>query len=360
MNYLKYFITEIKILSLFTLVIFVVAISAQQDFTSVTDEQLFFFLKQWPECQVNEEAKEACNSKSSKVRSASPRTKRNFLTVINDYQEVAMKAGSDPDDAQEKTAKNLSDFLTKEFSIEVPKEIDANNYPELAKFIKKYGLPNIFTKKAEQNKEYFENYSYGTVSNLPNFFLKGSDINRIINAERARRCIEINNLDQLDVPRKYLGKIGDLWRVFAEKIKPLTESRVISLLEIQQLTTLAEETGFRDWNEDNWRYDKNNSKFTCIDTEDNSFAIGRIRGVEGMDLPFHCKANYVMSLLTFEEYMEPKAQEWLIHRIEELINSPEGIAEDKPLFANKKYDDPEIDFEKVKEEFEKLRSNAPE
>ncbi len=341
---MKKFKLNVKIFSFIILAISTISIFAHQDFNTVTDEQLFFFLKQWPECNINEDTKKACNDEMSKVSGASPRSKHNFFQIINSYQDVAIKAGNNPDEAQRKTEDDLSNFLKTEFRVDVPEEVDSKEYPELVKFIRKYGLPHIFCKEAGKYKENIKHVHYGIVKDLPDFFLKDDDIARIINAERMRRCIHVNKLDQLDVPKKYLGKVGDSWRVFAEKINSPGE-KMISLKETQQLATLAEEIGFGDWGT-NWSHDDNN-KFVCFDTEDFSF---RYWGRKD------CKVKSLMALgYNFLKYMEVEAQEWLIERIKKLKNCAEDISGDISLDSNTKYDDPEIDFEEVKKEFESLK-----
>lgn len=353
---MKKFKLNFNVFGFIILIISTISIFADQNFNTLSDEQLFFFLQQWPECKVNEDTKDACDNERLKVRYGSPRIKHSFFEVINSYKNVAIKAGNNPDEAQQKTENDISHFLNTEFSVDIPEEIDQDKYPELVKFIKKYGLPRIHNKEIEKFKEDISKRSYGMVKGLPQFFLKGNDIDRAINAVRMKRCIEINNLDQLDVARKYIGKVdGDDWKIFAEKIN-LQEGKVISLTQIQQLAKLAEETGFRDWN-NNWLYDENNKK-VCIDTEDSSFIWAKYVGYKGIDLPRHCKANYVISLWALSGYMEIEAQKWLSARIKELVESSEGVAEDKPLCVNKKYDDPEINFKKVRREFEELRYQA--
>lgn len=363
-KFLKFHFFNSILLSWIIVIIPSIQIFANQDYDSVTDEQAYFFLKQWPECTASEDTKKACNDEMSKVRNASPRVKRTFFQVIDSYQGVAIKAGNNSDQAKKKTEDDLSNFLKTEFSVDVPEEVDPEKYPELIKFIKKYGLPHIFAKEAKKFEMSINRDYITKVEELPNFFIKGSNIARIINAERIRRCIEVNNLDQLDVPKKYLEKVGNLWRIFAERIDPsYCSGEKFSLKETQQLTILAEETGFRDWDRYNFRRDEHN-KLICIDTENNSFKnrLGyenvktySVNKTQGIKLPPNCKANYVMYLWDdFHDRMNAEAQEWLKHRIEELLHSPEGTAEDTPIFANKKYDDPEIDFEKVKEELKEL------
>ncbi len=339
--YLKYF--NSKIILIFSVVLLTAFNTfTTQDFTTVTNEQVLHFLKQWPECTVNKNTKRACNKEITDLKSTSLRKRRNFFQIVNSYQDVAILAGKTPEEAQKKTEKDFTTFFKTEFSADVPGEVDPQKYPELVKFIRKYGFPRIYCKEAEKYKESIEYRNYGVAKDFPSFFLKNTDIDRIINAERMRRCIEIHNLDQLDVPQKYLGKVGNTWRVFAENINS-PRGKIISLKETQQLAKVAEETGFSDWRT-NWNYDDNN-KFVCIDTENSSFYCWR-----------DCKLDSLITLWRhFHTHMEKEAQGWLVRRIEELENSPEGKAQITSLNINTKYDDPDIDFEKVKEEFAELK-----
>jgi hypothetical protein len=186
---------------------------------------------------------------------------------------------------------------------------------------------------------------------LSNVWLKGTEIERVINAHRMQNCIEKNNLYLLGVAQKCVGMVDGQWKVFAENIV-VPGGKHITLELVKQLIVLAEETGFRDWNS-NWVWNTS-GKLICIDTEDNSFLIGRHRGVKGMEISAHCKFNYVASLNIWANSMDEEAREWFQTRINELLNSVEGLQEDKPLPFNTKYDDPNagIDFQKVKEEYQ--------
>jgi len=85
-----------NVFSFIIFIISIISIFADQNFNTLTDEQLFFFLRQWPECDVNESTKKACNNEISKVHGALPRTKRSFFQMINSYKDIAIKAGNNP------------------------------------------------------------------------------------------------------------------------------------------------------------------------------------------------------------------------------------------------------------------------
>ena len=229
--------------------------------------------------------------------------------------------------------------------------------PEFDKFAQKF----IFSQSEKMKQEVarcqedfdcnkaFQNVWTDTVRGLPSIYFKGNDISRVINADRMRRCIEVNGLTLLGVAHKYVGKTENGWQVFAEKISSPNGTH-ISLELVKQLVKLAEETGYRDWNS-NWFWD--GSKLVCIDTDSDGFTIGMHRGVKGMEIPNHCKFNYVASLKVWESSMREDARDWFYNRLNELVNSTEGLQVDVPLPFNTKYDDPNVgfDFEQVKKEF---------
>ncbi len=197
----------------------------------------------------------------------------------------------------------------------------------------------------------------GMIEELPDVWIKGSNIRRIINAERLSNCINEHNLDLLGVAPKCLEEIGGRWWVFAEHIESGDDIK-ISLKLIQQLVVLAEQTGYMDWrnpqtNENNWLWDVVQHKLVCIDTENQSFLRGNLRKIS---LPEYCLFNYVYSLLVWYYYMEPAAQQWLYEYLNKLAKIPAALAPvktiDIPLPWNTKYDNADsIDFEKVKTEY---------
>ena len=244
--------------------------------------------------------------------------------------------------------------------------------PEFDKFVQHYGLVNAGKlgqrildcqsnpecAKALNQFQYDHN---GMIRELPGIWIKGAlancalDIPRAINARRLQNCIARHNLYLLGVASKCIGQVNGQWRVFAQHIN--SSSFSVSLELIQQLVLLAEETGYRDWN-NNWIWDSSQRKLICIDTEDNSFIVGKYRGIEGRnDIPNHCIFNYVVSLCIWEDYMVPEAQQWFYKQLYKLSKSPKALAQvtpiDYPLAWNTKYDDPAegIDFQKVKAEY---------
>ena len=222
---------------------------------------------------------------------------------------------------------------------ELPTRFNFQDYPELAKFIKVYRCS-------------LDIESLGKEADGKEFFLKGDDIERIINVERMKKVFEKHGLDHLDVAQKCLFKDGDWLKVASLNINRKKHSEKLTLTEIQQLVKFAEETGYRDWAR-NIGYNQQD-KLTLFDTEDNSFLVGRYQEIEGIDLPQHCKALYILNLYPFKSQMDSEAQAWFEKKMNEAINSDEAKAEDTPLPWNTKYDDEKIDFEKVKSEHKEL------
>lgn len=215
---------------------------------------------------------------------------------------------------------------------------------DFEKFVKKHQPPEPLRSEIERHKQVLAESVYPRIKEIPDIIRKPSDISRVINAERMRRCMEMFNLDQLGVAQKYFYKVGDSWEVLARYVTGIEPHPVrqpyLKLVQVQQLAKFAEETGFRDWTS-NWRFDMQ-GKFTCIDTEDGSFA-GRFPNTrEGS------KAEFVGRLTGYQQVMEPEAFTWLQGRITALESRPEGTARCSTLMDNTKFDDPEINIANVK------------
>ncbi len=224
---------------------------------------------------------------------------------------------------------------------------------EFKKFEAKFAPPEEIKELLNNNKEIISKKNFGTITGTngtPVVIIKGGDIRRIINAERLRRCIEENNLRLLAVAKKYYHE----GKVFAEKIDAVRpdDQQLFTLEQIQQLTLLAEKTGYRDWDR-NIIIDKQTGKIVFIDTEDDSFLSGMYQIIDETT-PMNCKAQYALSLYILGPMMDQEAQQWLINHVEHLMSSPEGLAEDTPLPYSTKYDSPDINMEKVLEQFRKI------
>ncbi len=237
-------------------------------------------------------------------------------------------------------------FASAGLSADLPVKVDAAQYPNLAKFVKTYRCSDSVEK-------------LGAAADKNEFFLKDDQVERIVNAQRMKRLFEKEGLDHLDVAEKCLFKDGDLLKVASLDIKRKQHKEKLTLTEVKQLVKFVQETGFRDWIGGNIGYNQQD-KLVLFDTEDNSFAIGMVHGIAGMDLPDHCKVTYILNLMQFRSQMEPEAKAWFMDRVNEAINSPEQKVKETPLPWNTRYDDGKMDFEKVKKEHQELNRKLNE
>jgi len=214
---------------------------------------------------------------------------------------------------------------------------------EFEKFVKKFA-PSADVCKAIEDAEEIKYKGFCFIKSSPALYAKDENIDRIINAYRMREYIQRNNLDRLTVPEKCIYKVdGKRWVVFANVVKYGSwQRRSIGLEEAKQLATLTEELGYKDWHLNNVVRDSCNNTLAVIDTEDRSFFANRF--VE--EIPKAYKARCVSTLSRLNYAMDEPAKEWLANREEYLRNS---------VSSPTKYDDSDIDFEKVKEEYKEIR-----
>lgn len=243
-------------------------------------------------------------------------------------------------------------------------EINSETYPELSKFVIKHRCPAGIEKMIVEQLTYKDTMNQSFL-NLPYIFIKGAAFDRLINAERMKRCIEMNYLDCLSVAQKYLYKNGDFWGVAALRVDTQDCLLALSLAEVQQLFILAMETGYRDWKFHcdihqkqyrNLMYDKQGC-IVCIDTEDLSFEIIGHCHYWPTVVPHDCKANYAMSLLYHKDYMQPEAKAWIENKVVEVLKQADAFTKCLSLPLNTKYDDPNINIKSVKKEFKRYMHN---
>ncbi len=245
--------------------------------------------------------------------------------------------------------------------------IDAKLYPNLARFVHKHQLPESFAEhlEKEQGLKFIPGLKTKPqkLTTLPLYF-KRDDVERVINADRMKNCITAHKLDHLTVPRKYIEKRDGAWCVFSEEIKgtplckavsgyddewnlllideaktkDLTSSlkSVLSVKVMRQLFILVKETHFWDWGvpgQCNWMFTLSGGKLslTCIDTESQSFDPE----IETEDL-----------LNDTFEFFEDFLTESVKTELQDFIND----TSDAPKALSNPYNDPVIDFDKVKEE----------
>lgn len=168
------------------------------------------------------------------------------------------------------------------------------------------------------------------------FYLKDNDISRMLNAQRLKNCIKEHNLHQLRVPNKYLQKINGEWTIIAEEITRNNSNSKIDKETAQQIATLIKETGFADWHANNFL------EGAFIDTEERSFL--RVYGTRR----YHFALG---SLFKLSQYFSPEASTYL-GRVHQESRASVPPADEVP--PPEKYDDHDINFAKVAEEFEEL------
>ena len=239
-------------------------------------------------------------------------------------------------------------------------DIDAQLYPDLAKFAKKHRCPAAI-EKIILDQLSLKDRMINHYQNSLFIVIKGQTFDRLVNAERMRKCIECHHLDLLTVSQKYLYRDGSSWGVAALQADTQDCAVNLSLPEVKQLFTLAMETGYRDWKLDlgaddkdyrNFFYDENGC-IICIDTEDLSFRVMGHDHVWPQYVPHTCKANNAMSMLYYKDCMQPEAAAWVTKKAEEILKSSDAFKECLSLPFNTQYDDPALNIEKVKSDFAK-------
>jgi hypothetical protein len=231
---------------------------------------------------------------------------------------------------------------------------------ELAKFVKKYTPPKTVCTLIELHAKSIVKQKNGPIEQFPGFYIKGTDLARIINAERMHTCIKRHNLNCLDVAQKYVYPINGTLYVFARTVD-LGKNRnkpKITIEEARQLATLVEETGYKDLSLQNV-IRNTDGKLVIIDTEDRSF-LGYQYDADTDSTPW-CKLQFLANLLRHVAgissqskhrlILEDEAKQWLENRYS-LYKSKrvEMVKYTPPLPYMTHFDDPDIDFELVKKE----------
>jgi len=182
--------------------------------------------------------------------------------------------------------------------------------------VQKYAPPKEMAQLLEEHKKVIKKDFIDASKNgeYCGLFIKGSELSRVVHAERMRQCIKNHKLDSLDVPKKYIYDVDGHWIVIAQCVRYEVKPLKLQLNEVQQLAILAEETGFIDWKLDleglsNW-VRSYSGKLICLDTENLSFLGTNI-----------CKAFCVENLLNYPSIMTEEAIVWLKDRVDFLETS---------------------------------------
>jgi len=222
---------------------------------------------------------------------------------------------------------------------------------DLELFLEKFAPPKELRDLIEKNKADIK-FEYILKGKTTSWICKGNGlkaVSRIINAWRCNKLIEKYNLDCLGVPSKYAYAInGQIW-VFAEYIKS-AEFSLITLEEAQQLAEFSEKAGFRDW-----RVEKScfhniirsyfDKKLIIFDSEDQTFNISPFFPMT--NFMFHRPLDIENWLETYEDSLRKKYKQCFEERHSK---DPEW---QNSIINSTEYDDPKIDFEKVKQQLRK-------
>ena len=254
--------------------------------------------------------------------------------------------------------------------------VDVILYPDLAQFIKKYSCSFDLGKRSEfvqATQNYFQgldeqkitpyqnsamyqqagffnrngagrhNFSAVSGNLVPvahetQFFIKGSEIDRVINAERLKVYLKKKGFHNFKVAPECLHYTGQSVEILSPAIKLGNQDKKISLDEIQKIWQIAVDTGYWDWQFGrNWMRDHQDN-LVCVDTEDISFLFAKeIADDRAKEIMSRSKINRLGSLFMFYKgSMDQAAYNWLDKKIDEydglreIINSGSKKYEKQP------------------------------
>jgi len=219
----------------------------------------------------------------------------------------------------------------------IPGKFDEKKYPNLAKFVVMHRCSSELEAHRDQH------------------FLKGDQIDRIINAERMKSVIEQEKLDLLEVPHKCLAKKSDGdYEVLSKKIERQNpENNELSLVEVQQLFEVSQITGFIDWSSSNVMRSLS-GKIAFCDLEDGSFMSRDLKKIKSQ-LSDAFSWSFLTGYMTPVFRFNDDVKKWIINKHKELESSFfTGNKSVRALKINRSYDK-KIDFEKVKQELADLK-----
>lgn len=224
--------------------------------------------------------------------------------------------------------------------------------PVLEKLAQKHCPPAHVIKCIEKNKKRIMELRYdrgngqimqpfGYLKECPDVYFKGTRIDRLVNAERMRKCIEQYNL-KLKVIRKYIYNIDGTWIVLADRVDVCHDSFELTLQECQDIYELAKRTAYFDWNFTcNWMRDTQGA-LVCCDTENGSFCKETSSFKWVYNYLHECIGMFWNTIVTDQKIIEYAQQK------KEDMKGFEGRLTITPLHEQTQYDDPELDFEEVK------------
>lgn len=172
----------------------------------------------------------------------------------------------------------------------------------------------------------------------------GHSIERVINAVRLRNCIAQKKLQRLTVPQKYIYEFDGIWMCIAEGISPAQTEEQFTLEEVQELATIAEETGYSDWHVGNVQRTSDGT-IAIIDTENRSFRWPR--WCTRSTAACICRPNSN----SLNPRMQPAAKAWIRDHYNDirLVSFIKNICRPALLPQASRFDDADIDFEAAKD-----------
>lgn len=230
--------------------------------------------------------------------------------------------------------------------------VDAILYPDLAQFIKTYSCSFDLGKRSEfvqATKNYFKDlddkqikpyqnskmyqqagffnrdkqgrHQFSAVSgnlvpvaNETQFFIKGSEIDRVINAERLKSYLRRKGFGNFKVASECLHYTGQSVEILSPLIKLGNQDTKISLDEVKQILQIAQDTGYWDW-----QFGKNLMRdhlghLVFVDTEDISFSCGKEipLSLSGIDEMRRSKIDKIVQIfMSYQDAMNDEAKNWL-------------------------------------------------
>lgn len=206
--------------------------------------------------------------------------------------------------------------------------------------------------KEFQNQDFVDNDITKIDNYMSNIYDKDNQISRLLNAIEMKKQIKLHKLNLLDMADKRIVYINGRWKILAEKIDPsvLLSANSISIDLIKEILTFRQRTGYSDW-KDNWRFNTDTKKLTCIDTE---------------DLSFSANLTLKSSITQWKKYMDKNALEYFKKNYKEKSIFQQlpllSLLDDNETNNENKYNqtnDDTINIQKVRVELEKKQLLKP-
>ena len=176
---------------------------------------------------------------------------------------------------------DLNELRSKEFTEKLQRYKDLEDFEVMAEAderIRNPQPPKDLSFNDVQSEEVKENVSGNYNEEITDqkgtkhtnkYVLKGTAIDRIINANKIKKVIREHNLKHVGVPEKYVTKIGNKWEILVEDIQEDPNSK-LSQEEAQEIKIIMNKTGYNDFNMSLMR-DKRTGKIMITNTEGSSF-----------------------------------------------------------------------------------------